>query len=125
MIAKVNLAASSTVPLRREVHKRSELDANDKALLADAITRTQLTYNASTWPPLNLAQERHFAHQYVANYAAAQGISWKVRKANEITYVQIVEGVQRMPHQDFLRLERLRLLVRVLHHGALARTSVV
>ena len=52
------LAASSTVPLRREVHKRSELDASDKALLADAITRTQLCYNAATWPPLNLAQQR-------------------------------------------------------------------
>ena len=44
--------------------------------------------------------------------------SQKIKQAKEITNVQIVEGVERHTRQDFLRLERLRLLERVLNHGS-------
>ena len=53
----------------------------------------------------------------MSNYAAAQGIGWKSRRDKQITNEQILEGVDKPTHTDLLRLERLRLLGRVLAHG--------
>ena len=114
---KVATARASTEPLRREVHKRKELSATDKATLADATVLNQLSYNTGTWPELNQSQHRQFSKQYYANYAAAQGITWKARKAKLVTNMQIAEGVDRPGVDGYLRLQRLRLLARVLASG--------
>ena len=53
---------------------------------------------------LNGAQERQFSRQYVANYAAAQGIAWKARRDKDISNEQILEGVEKPTHIDLLRL---------------------
>ena len=50
VMVKVATAKSSTEPLRREVHKRRELPALDKAILADATVLSRPSYNTGTWP---------------------------------------------------------------------------
>ena len=99
------------------MHKRKEPTVADKVRLAESVSHSQLIYNASTWPQLNGAQERQFSRQYVSNYAAAQGITWKTRRDKEVSNEQVLEGVDRPTHTDLLRLERLRRLGRVLEHG--------
>eukprot|EP00959_Pyramimonas_sp_CCMP1952_P280111 5855943-Pyramimonas_sp.AAC.1 len=58
VVHKVAKAAATTIPLRRDVHKRKQLTAHHKAALADSVMLSELACNACTWPPLGPSDAR-------------------------------------------------------------------
>ncbi|CAK0805654.1 unnamed protein product, partial [Prorocentrum cordatum] len=114
---RVRKASASSLPLAREVYSRRALAVRHKLTITDAISHSQLFYNACTWPELVGEPLANFTRQYHLAHAQALWKSWRARVHGHITNLMVVQEAQRLQDCDALRLARVRLLPRVLQHA--------
>ena len=79
---RAGLAATTSQPLRREVHARRQLSYAHKVRITDSIAISQMTSDIAVWTELSDASLTRFTKQYVRAYAQAIGLTWRRRKSS-------------------------------------------